>query len=60
MNEYKVKKVYGEDDFLTLFERLVDMKIRKISYLIKEQVNYGNNIDNSPSICKEIEEGVIK
>ncbi len=60
MNEYKVIKMYGEDDFSRLFERLVEAKIEKISYLIKEEVNSGNKIDNSTSICKDIEEGVIK
>lgn len=60
MNEYKVIKMYGEDDFSRLFERLVEAKIEKISYLIKEEVNSRNKIDNSISICKDIEEGVIR
>lgn len=59
MNEYKVEKVYGEDDFSRLFEGLVDAKIRKISYLIKEEVNSRQNKDKSSSIYKEVEGEII-
>lgn len=56
MGEYKVKKIYGEENFSRLFKNIIEEEIRKISYLIKEDINAQYDKDNYPSTCEKVEE----